>query len=113
MVGLIWRSFSLDGELFKKLYICFVRPHLEYAQTIWQPHLVRQKRMIENVQIRATQLVDSFHDLTYKNLGLPTLTHRRKINTKSIPISKFMTKASSHQTSNGSKDQVENTTFNL
>ena len=65
MVGLIRRSFSyLDGELFKKLYTCFVRPHLEYAQAIWQPHLVKQKRMIENVQIRATKLVDGFHDLT-------------------------------------------------
>ena len=83
MVGLIRRSFSyLDGELFKKLYTCFVRPHLEYAQAIWQPHLVKQKRMIENVQIRATKLVDGFHDLTYeerlKRLGLPTLTYRRE-----------------------------------
>ena len=38
--------------------------------------------MIENVQIRATKLVDGFHDLTYeerlKRLGLPTLTYRRE-----------------------------------
>ena len=83
MVGLIRRSFSyLDGELFKKLYTCFVRPHLEYAQSIWQPHLIKQKKMIENVQIRATKLVDGFHDLSYeerlKKLNLPTLTYRRE-----------------------------------
>ena len=32
IMGLIRRSFSfLDGDLFKKLYSSFVRPHLEYA----------------------------------------------------------------------------------
>ena len=83
MVGLIRRSFSfLDGELFKNLYTCFVRPHLEYAQTVWQPYLVKYKNMIENVQIRATKLVDGFSDLTYeerlKRLDLPTLVYRRE-----------------------------------
>ena len=83
MVGLIRRSFSfLDGELFKKLYTSFVRPHLEYAQAIWQPHSVKQKKVIENVQIRATKLVDGFQNLPYeerlKRLDLPTLTYRRE-----------------------------------
>ena len=83
MVGLIRRSFSfLDGELFKKLFTSFVRPHLEYAQAVWHPYLLKHKRMIENVQIRATKLVDGLKDLSYEErlqkLGLPTLDFRRE-----------------------------------
>ena len=82
LVGLIRRSFShLDGKMFKKLYPAFVRPHLEYAQAVWQPHLVKHKKIIENVQKRATKLVDGFKELSYEDrlreLDLPTLEFRR------------------------------------
>ena len=75
-MGLIRRSFSfLNCDLFKRLYTTFVRPHLEYAQVVWSPHLVKQVKMIENVQIRATKLVDGLSDLDYperlKKLELP------------------------------------------
>ena len=40
MVGLIKRSFfHLTPDLFRQLYITFVRPHLEYAQVIWSPKI--------------------------------------------------------------------------
>ena len=66
MVGLIRQSFSfLDCELFKKLYTTFVRPHLEYAQSVWSPHLLKQINILENVQIRATKLVDGLQHLDY------------------------------------------------
>ena len=82
MVGLIRRSFSfLDCELFKKLYTTFVRPHLEYAQSVWSPHLLKQIIILENVQIRATKLVDDLQHLDYperlKKLNIPTLAYRR------------------------------------
>ena len=82
IVGLIRRSFSfLDCQLFKKLYITFVRPHLEYAQAVWAPHLSKHINMIVNVQIRATKLVDGLGGLDYtkrlKKLDLPTLPYRR------------------------------------
>ena len=82
IVGLIRRSFSyLDSKLFQKLYTTFVRPHLEYAQAVWSPHLIKHINMIENVQKRATKLVDGLHDLGYperlKRVDLPTLSHRR------------------------------------
>ena len=82
MVGLIRRSFSyLDYRLFKKLYTTFVRPHLEYAQAVWAPHLKKHINMNENVQIRATKLVDGFNSLSYTErpqiLNLPTLVYRR------------------------------------
>ena len=82
IVGLIRRSFSfLDCVLFKKLYTTFVRPHLEYAQSVWAPHLHKFIDMIEKVQIRATKMVDGLGSLEYserlRKLDLPTLVYRR------------------------------------
>ena len=82
IVGLIRRSFSyLDGKSFKKIITAFVRPHLEYAQSAWAPHSRKYINMPENIQIRATKLVDGFGNLEYserlKRLNLPTLVYRR------------------------------------
>ena len=82
IMGLIRRSFSyLDEKLFRKLYVTFVRPHLDYGQVIWSPHFMRQINMIENVQKRATRLVDGLENLEYTQrlarLKLPTLAERR------------------------------------
>ena len=83
MMGLIRRCFScLDIDIFRRLYTTFVRPHLEYAQSIWSPHFLKQINLIENVQIRATKLVDGLGKLDYsdrlKRLGLTTLRYRRE-----------------------------------
>ena len=82
MMGLIRRTFSfLDGDTFKKLYTSFVRPHLEYANPVWSPNLRKHIKMLENVQIRATKLVDGMKEMNYserlQKLDLPTLLHRR------------------------------------
>ena len=82
IVGLIRRSFTfLDCASFTKLYCAMVRPHLEYAQSIWSPHLLKDIDAIENVQIRATKLVDGLSNLSYserlRKLNLPTLVYRR------------------------------------
>ena len=83
MMGLIRRTFSfLDGDTFKKLYTSFVRPHVEYANPVWCPHLRKHIKMLENVQIRATKLVDGMKHMDYterlQKLDLPTLQHRRE-----------------------------------
>ena len=48
---------------------------------MWSPHLKRFTDLIENVQIRATKLVDHLGNLEYserlKRLNLPTLAFRR------------------------------------
>ena len=67
--------------MFLKMYTSFVRPHLEYAQAVCAPFLRKYIIMIENVQIRATKLVDGLGKLKYKDrltrLNLPTLAFRR------------------------------------
>ena len=80
--GLIRRSFAyLDCDLFNRLYKTFVRPHLEYAQAVWSPVSQKLIDMLENVQIRATKMVDGLSNLVYEDrlrrLDLPTLVYRR------------------------------------
>jgi len=82
ILGVIRRTFRyLDKEGFVTLYKTMVRPHIEYASSVWSPYLVKHKRSIENVQRRATKMVSELRDLPYsdrlKQLGLPTLEYRR------------------------------------
>ena len=81
IMGLIRRSFNfLDCGMFRKLYTTFVRPHIEYAQSVWSPHLAKYVNILENVQVRAPKLVDGMKGLDYadrlRKLNLPTLQHR-------------------------------------
>ena len=82
MMGLIRRSFvHMDEDMFKKLFKALVHPHLEYANTIWNPTKIKDITAIENVQQRATKYIPTLKNLTYeerlKKLNLPTLQFRR------------------------------------
>ena len=58
IVGLIFRTFTcMDREMFLNLFKSLVRPHLEYATTIWAPIYKKDAIQIENVQCRTTRLV--------------------------------------------------------
>jgi len=58
-----------------------VRPHLEYANSVWCPHKKGDIAGIEKVQKRATKLVIFLKHLSYIEclcqLKLPTLKYRR------------------------------------
>ena len=58
-----------------------MRPHVEFANQVWGPHLVKHIVMLENVQKRATKLIPGMKELSYeerlKILYLPTLSYRR------------------------------------
>lgn len=72
---------ALDKTAFLYLYKSLIRPHLEYASVIWSPTLKRDKDMPEQVQQRATRLVQGLSHLSYSerlaSLEIPTLQFRR------------------------------------
>ena len=68
MVGLIRRTFThLDEEIFLYLYKTLVRPHLEYANCVWNPSKLKLIDALENVQRRATKLVPTLKNLSYED----------------------------------------------
>ena len=85
-LGLIFRTFTyMDKDMFLNLFKSLVRPHLEYATSVWTPQFKKDMIAIENVQRRATRLLPCLTCLkgkTYcerlKFLGLPTLEYRRE-----------------------------------
>ena len=58
-----------------------VRPHLEYANQIWSPHLIKDITAVENFKRRATRMIPHMKELTYEErlikLRLPTMSYRR------------------------------------
>ena len=62
-------------------YKHLVRPHLEYANTVWYPYLRKHIDSIEQVQRNFTKHIIELKDMTYHerilNLGLPSLEYRR------------------------------------
>ncbi|XP_066916494.1 uncharacterized protein [Clytia hemisphaerica] len=82
MLGVINRDFqNLSPLIFLTLYCTFVRPHLEYAQSVWSPKLRKHVNLLEGVQRRVTRLVKLYKNLSYedrlRSLQLPTLKFRR------------------------------------
>ena len=81
-MGLTRRSFVyLDNHTFCLLFKALVRPHLEYAHSVWTPYKKADITSIENVQKRATKMLPTLKNLTYEErlraLKLPTLRFRR------------------------------------
>ena len=68
--------------LFKKLYVQYVRPHLEFASPAWSPWSELDKSLLEKVQNRAVNQVAGLQGKTYEEkceeLGLETLEKRRE-----------------------------------
>ena len=82
ILGLIWRVFEhKDPDTMIKLYKALVRPHLEYANQVWSPHLKKTIEAIENVQRRMTRMIPGLKNMSYEErlhkLKLPTLAYRR------------------------------------
>ena len=47
----------MDDTRFILLYKSMVRPHLEYANSVWSPYKIGDIKEIEKVQKRATKLI--------------------------------------------------------
>ena len=60
-MGVLRRTMEyMDCITFKLLYTALVRPHLEYANQVWCPHLKKHIEAIENVQIRASKQIHHY-----------------------------------------------------
>jgi len=54
-----------DSRTFIMLYKAMVRPHVEYANSVWSPYKKGDIEAIEKVQKRATKLAISLKKLSY------------------------------------------------
>ena len=71
-----------DTSTIRTLYLSQIRPHLEYANQIWDPHLVKDRKLLEDVQKFACKVCLKKWDTTYDEmlgtLNMPMLEQRRK-----------------------------------
>jgi ribonuclease P/MRP protein subunit RPP40 len=56
-----------DRHVFIRLYVQYVRPHLEFAVPAWSPWLEADKEVLEKVQRRAIQMVSGLKAHTYED----------------------------------------------
>jgi hypothetical protein len=82
ILGMLKNAFtSRDPLLWTKLYTTYVRPHLEFAVQSWNPHLIGDIKLLEQVQHRATRIPHSLKGKSYdarcRFLGLTSLKERR------------------------------------
>ena len=48
-----------------KLYKALVRPIVDYGNVIWYPYTKKNKKLIENIQRRATRMIPELKGLSY------------------------------------------------
>ena len=58
-----------DVQTRKLLYTALVRPLLEYSSSVWSAYLVKHRRLIENIQRRATKFILNYppREVSYVN----------------------------------------------
>ena len=82
VLGQIARAFHYrDRHVFVRLYVQYVRPHLEFSTPVWSPWSAGDKEVLEKVQKKAVGMVSGLRSAVYeerlKELGLHTLEERR------------------------------------
>ena len=72
---------NIDADMVRKIITTYIRPTLEYASVVWNPHHVKNENNLERIQRAATRWVPELNELSYeerlKILNLPTLKARR------------------------------------
>ena len=70
MIGLIYRQYyqHSNTDTLKQLYMSSVRPHLEYATAVWDPHLQKDINKLEKVQTFALRMCTKNWTANYDSL---------------------------------------------
>ena len=70
ILGLLYRRFynHAEGDTLKQLYLSLIRPHLEYACPVWDPHTMKDKVLLEDVQKFAFRMATKQWDSGYQDL---------------------------------------------
>ena len=83
LLGLLYRQFykHSSNKALLILYMSLIRPHLEYASPIWNPHPAKDINLLESVQKMALKICTKCWSESYENnlasLSLPTRAQRR------------------------------------
>ena len=83
LVGMFHRRFfsSMDSESCRLLYKSYIRPHLEYACQVWDPHIKKDIEALEAVQRFALRACckkwDAPYDILLAENRVPSLLDRR------------------------------------
>lgn len=68
MLGILNRNVNYKSKaIMKRLYYAFVRPHLEYCLQSWRPVHKKDLKALENVQRKATKMIQGLHHLSYED----------------------------------------------
>ena len=63
--------------MWKKIYIAYFRPHLEYVIPVWNPILKGDKEKLEKIQHRATKISRLNYNQRFQALNLTSLKNMR------------------------------------
>ena len=84
LLGMLYRNFYhfSSSHILVKLYKSLIRPHMEYACSVWDPHLKKDIQMLENVQKFPLRICskswNSDYDTLLGTINIPTLSNRRE-----------------------------------
>ena len=84
LLRMLYRNFYhfSSSYILVKLYKSLIRPHMEYACSVWDPHLKKDIQMLENVQKFALRICskswNSDYDTLLGTINIPTLSNRRE-----------------------------------
>jgi len=67
VLGMIKRTIRYkDTRIMMSLYKTLIRPHDEYCVSAWNPHYIKDKKLIKKVQRRFTKIINNMEGKTYE-----------------------------------------------